>query len=190
MHIKNIAVFCGASAGNKSNYTEAAIEFAQALIKQDITLIYGGATVGLMGVIADYMLKHQGKVIGVMPQSLVDVELAHPGLTKLHIVQSMSERKELIAALADAFVMLPGGAGSLDEFFEMFTLAQLGYHTKPCAIFNCNAYFDLLLQFLEHTVNEGFLKANFLQMIVLEANPTTLLQKIETYEPPLKSRWK
>lgn len=187
--MKSIAIFCGASSGHDPLYTQAATQLAELFVKQNVTLIYGGSTVGLMGTMANCMLEEQGKVIGVIPQSLVDVELAHPNLSKLHIVGSLNERKELISELADAFIMLPGGGGSLDEFFEMFTQAYLGYHHKPCAIFNCNNYYDKLLEFLDHAVKEGFLKAEYRNMIVVDTEPAELLAKLKRYESGIKPRW-
>lgn len=189
-NVKNIAVLCGASSGNDTKYAKAALDLANVLIEQEINLIYGGATVGLMGVLANQLLAHQRTVVGVIPQSLVDVELAHPHLTNIHIVQSMSERKDMIGDLADAFIMLPGGAGSLDEFFEMLNLAQIGHHNKPCAIFNSHDYFNLLVQFLEHSAKEGFLRRELFDSIIIESCPYSLLQKINSYQPQMKSRWK
>src|SRR3990167_3727265 len=138
--IQNVAIFCGSSEGKKSIYADAARELAVALCRNDLSIVFGGAKIGLMGVIADAVLKESGRAIGVIPKSLIDVEIAHENLTHLHIVNSMSERKVLIDELSDAYVLLPGGAGSLDEFFNILTAAQLGYHKKPCAILNINHY--------------------------------------------------
>lgn len=188
--INNLGIFCGASIGNNPIYRNVTEKFADALSHANIGIIYGGSKVGLMGVIADRMLKNGSSVIGVMPQSLVDVELAHDQLTKLYIVDSMSARKTKIAELSDGFVMLPGGAGSLDEFFEMFTFAQLGYHSKPCAILNVEHYYDFLLQFLDHATHEGFLKNIFREMIIVDESPEKLIERCENYQAVKNTRWK
>lgn len=185
----SIAVFCGSSAGHDAIYSQLAIELADCLIQRDMTLVYGGATVGLMGILADRMLSQSGRVIGVMPQSLVDKEIAHHGLTKLYIVNSMHERKALISDISQAFVMLPGGAGSLDEFFEMYTWAQLGYHQKPCAILNVNHYYDDLLRFLDKTVEEGFVRAVHRNMVLVDDSPSGLLKQMDAYEAPTYTKW-
>lgn len=186
--IKKIGVFCGANAGSDPIYTQATIQLAEYLVDAGITLVYGGSKAGLMGILADSVLKNNGQVIGVIPQSLVNVELAHPHLSELHIVNSMQERKTLIAELSDGFIMLPGGAGSLDEFFEMYTLAQLGYHAKPCSILNMNNYYDHLLTFLDHAVDQGFMKQAYRNMIIIEKTPQILLQKLNAYQAPGK-KW-
>lgn len=187
--INKIAVFCGSGTGNTQKYTQAAEEFANVMSSAGITVIYGGAKVGLMGIIANRMLENGGKVIGVMPKSLVDVEIAHDALTELHVVNSMHERKALIADLADSFIMLPGGSGSLDEFFEMFTWAQLGYHAKPCGILNVDGYYNYLLKFLDHVVSEGFLKNEYRNMIIVNESPQTMLQNFISYRAPVNKKW-
>ena len=164
--------------GKSNGYSKAIQELADKLCKSSITLVYGGANIGLMSVLAEQMLKNDGKVIGVMPKKLVDIEQAHTGLTDLRIVNSMNERKSLIAELADAFVMFPGGTGSLDEFFEMFTLTQLGYHDKPCAILNVNNYYDDLIKFLDNAKTEGFLLTRYREMIITANNSVELMEKI------------
>lgn len=176
--IEKIAVFCGSQMGNSNGYSKATQELADTLCKSSITLVYGGAKIGLMGVLADQMLNNDGKVIGVMPKKLVDIEQAHTRLTDLRIVNSMNERKSVIAELSDAFVMFPGGTGSLDEFFEMFTLTQLGYHDKPCAILNVDNYYDYLIKFLDHAKNEGFLRAQYREMIITANNAVELMEKM------------
>lgn len=188
--INKIAVFCGSHAGHSPIYSESAQQLADGLFKFELTLIYGGAKVGLMGAIADRMLNHKGHVIGVMPQSLIDVELAHPSLTELHIVNSMHERKELISEIADGFIMLPGGSGSLDEFFEMFTWAQLGYHSKPCGILNVNGYYDHLLKFLDNAVQQGFLKQVYRDMIIVDSSPQNIINSFMNYQAPLDIKWR
>lgn len=179
---KSIAVFCGSRMGNNPAYQMAARELVDELLARDITLVYGGADVGLMKVIADHMLENGGEVIGVIPQSLVDVEIAHEGLTKLHIVDSMNRRKELIAELSDGFIMLPGGVGSLDELFEMVTLDLLGYQDKPCGILNVDHYYDQLIGFLDNAVNEGFIKPVYREMLMAAETSGELLQQFIGYD--------
>lgn len=182
--IKSICVFCGANAGNNPIYAEAARELAHALIDANIDLIYGGAKVGLMGIIANEMLSLDGNVIGVMPEKLVrHYEVSHTNLTKLHIVNSMHERKLLMIELADAFIMLPGAAGSLDEFYEVMTLAQLHYHTKPFGIININHYYDSLLDYMKHAVNEGFLHQSVHDLMIVENNVPDFMQRLVSYSP-------
>ncbi len=188
--INSIAVFCGANTGRNPAYQESAKELANKLMAEEITLVYGGANVGLMKVIADHILENDGEVIGVIPQSLVDVEIAHEGLTQLHVVDSMNRRKELIAELSDAFIMMPGGVGSLDELFEMVTLGQLGYQDKPCGILNVDHYYDQLIAFLDHAVTEGFIKPIHRNMLSVAENPEKLLQQFIEYEVPIAGKWK
>ena len=175
-----IAIFCGSSLGDRPEYTEAAKSLARALHSMNARLVYGGATVGLMGVLAETMLEAGGEVIGVIPQHLADRELAHKGLTQLHIVYSLHERKALMADLADAFVLLPGGHGSLEEFFEVFTWASLGLHQKPCALLNSCGYYNLLLEFLEHATTSQFIRPAVYQKLIVDESPIELLKKIES----------
>ena len=153
-----ICVFCGSSNGDREVYPQAAAAFGSLLAEHDIGLVYGGASVGLMGAVADAVLRGNGDVTGVIPQSLVDKEIAHPSLTNMHIVETMHERKALMAELSDAFVALPGGIGTLEELFEMWTWAQLGLHDKPCVLLNIAGYFDQLIGFLDKMTDSGFLK--------------------------------
>lgn len=157
--IHSICVFCGSRLGARADYRAAAHSLGQTLARHDITLVYGGAGIGLMGVMADAALAAGGRVIGVIPHALERKEIAHPGLSELHIVDSMHARKARMAQLADGFVAMPGGAGTLDELFEIITWAQLGIHGKPVALFNVAGYFDKLLHALEHMVTEGFIEA-------------------------------
>ena len=187
--IEKICVFCGANKGIKQIYADAARQFASVLLQAKIELIYGGANIGLMGEIADEMLIHGGKVIGVMPQFLVEKEVAHTRLNKLYIVKSMHERKEMMFNLADAFVMLPGGTGSLDEFFEIITWAQLGFHNKPRGILNVDGYYDYLLKFIEHAVSECFLTTAHKNRILVEEKPEKLIKLLWNYNDPLQDRW-
>lgn len=186
---KKIAVFCGSHSGNNPLFSQAAKQLATLMAQARISLIYGGAKVGLMGVLADQMLENNGHVIGIMPKSLVNVEIAHQHLTELHVVDSMHERKALIAEWADGFIMLPGGPGSLDEFFEMLTWAQLGYHSKPCSILNICNYYDHLLKFLDQAVEQGFMKQVYRDMIIVENSSERLLQKINIYQAPAEKKW-
>ncbi|HHL3493430.1 TPA: TIGR00730 family Rossman fold protein [Legionella pneumophila] len=176
--INKLAVFCGSRTGYSEVYKQSAENLADVLSNSDITMVYGGSKSGLMGIIANRMLKNGSKVIGIIPKSLVDTEKAHDDLTELHIVNSMYERKVLMCKLSDGFILLPGGSGSLDEFFEMFTLVQLGYHKKPCCILNASGYYDYLLQFLDHAVNQGFLPPNHRDMIIIDQSPDTLIDNL------------
>lgn len=153
-----ICVFCGSSNGDREVYPQAAAAFGSLLAEHDIGLVYGGASVGLMGAVADAVLRANGNVTGVIPQSLVDKEIAHPSLTNMHIVETMHERKALMANLSDGFVALPGGIGTLEELFEMWTWAQLGLHDKPCVLLNIAGYYDQLIGFLDKMTDSGYLK--------------------------------
>lgn len=175
--INQLAIFCGAQQGTRIEYTEIAKQLIDLFVKEGIGLVYGGGNVGLMGVLADHMLKLNGKVIGVIPDFLVAKEQAQQNLTELHIVSSLHERKELMYQLSDGFILLPGGAGSLDEFFEIFTWRQLGLHNKPCGILNIINYYDLLIQFLNHAVSEQFLKSHNREIIMIENSPELLLSR-------------
>jgi len=163
--MKSLCVFCGSATGTTPKYVEMARKLGEWLAKNDITLVYGGATIGVMGAVADGVMNGGGKVIGVIPQSLVDYEIAHPGLTELHIVSGMHERKAMMYNLSDAFVSLPGGMGTLDEMFEILTWAQLKYHNKPCYLFNFDGFFDSLLAYLHHAHNEGFIKGEHMKLL-------------------------
>jgi len=170
-----ICVFCGSSNGDREVYPQAATAFGSLLAEHDIGLVYGGASVGLMGAVADAVLQANGDVTGVIPQSLVDKEIAHPSLTSMHIVETMHERKALMAKLSDAFVALPGGIGTLEELFEMWTWAQLGLHEKPCVLLNIAGYYDQLIGFLDKMTDSGYLKeASRLQLQVAYSPEETL----------------
>lgn len=179
-----ICVFCGSSAGARPAYRAAAVAFGEALADAGIGLVYGGASVGLMGAVADAALARGGEVIGVMPRALADRELAHRGLTQLHVVGSMHERKALMAELSDAFVALPGGLGTFEELFEIWTWAQLGHHRKACAMLNTEGYYDGLLAFLDHAVDEAFIKPLHRGTLRVERDPAALLDAIRAYVPP------
>jgi uncharacterized protein (TIGR00730 family) len=185
----SICVFCGSSPGNDPAYAEAASRLGRILAERDTTLVYGGGHVGLMGVVADAALDAGGEVIGVMPRSLVDREIGHTGLTKLHVVGSMHERKALMSELSDGFVALPGGNGTLEEFFEVLTWAQLGEHGKPCGLLNVAGYYDPLLAVFDRMVNRAFLKEEHRNLVLVEEDAKSLLERFEGYEPPKTVKW-
>jgi uncharacterized protein (TIGR00730 family) len=187
--MKKICVYCGSNRGRRPEYVAAARFLAEELLQKNIGLVYGGAHVGIMGEIANTVLKGGGEVIGIMPQSLVDREVSHPGLTELIIVDSMHERKAMMADLSDGFIALPGGLGTVEELFEVLTWAQLGFHNKPCGLLNASGYYDHLSAFLDHTVAEGFVKDVHRAMLIVEKNPTTLLDRFAAYAPPLVNKW-
>jgi uncharacterized protein (TIGR00730 family) len=170
-----ICVFCGSNRGNHPAYLEQATVFGRLLATRDIGLVYGGAHVGLMGALADAALAAGGEVIGVIPQALMDREIAHRGLTELRVVTSMHERKAQMAELSDAFVALPGGIGTLEELFEVWTWNQLGIHAKPCGVLNVRRFYDPLSAFLDHVVSEGFLKPENRGALRVEEEPEALL---------------
>jgi uncharacterized protein (TIGR00730 family) len=186
--IKSICVYCGSSPGRRDDYATAARALAAALVERNIRLVYGGANVGIMGVLADTVLSLGGEAVGVIPEALVQKEVAHTGLTKLHITQSMHERKTLMAELADGFVALPGGIGTLEEIFEVWTWAQLGFHAKPCGLLNAAGYYDTLATFLDQTVAEQFVKQPHRSMLLVDSDPAALLERFRSYEPPLVAK--
>ncbi len=179
-----VCVYCGSSSGSNTAYAESAKQLAQALLQRDIGLVYGGASIGLMGELADAMLAGDGTVVGVIPKALAKKEVAHDGLSELTIVDSMHERKATMAQAADGFIALPGGLGTLEELFEMLTWAQLGIHSKPCAILNSAGYYNQLIAFLDKTVEEKFIKPVYRHMLVVDDNAVNLLDKMLAYEPP------
>lgn len=184
-----LCVFCGASPGRLPVYAEAAARLGRVLAEAGIGLVYGGAKVGLMGVVADAAQAQGGEVIGVIPRSLVDREVAHDGLADLRIVDSMHARKALMAELSDGFIALPGGIGTLEELFEVWTWAQLGHHAKPCALLNIAGYYDGLSGFLDHVVAEAFLKPVHRGMLIVEQDADALLGAIRAYAAPDVTRW-
>jgi len=187
--VNSICVFCGSRSGTDPAYEVAARCLGQALAQANITLVYGGGNVGLMGVVADAALEAGGEVVGVIPEALMRREIGHPGLTKLHVVASMHERKAKMAELSDGFVALPGGTGTLEEFFEVLTWAQLGEHEKPCGLLDIAGYYGPLLAVFDHMVEKGFLKDHHREMLLLERDPTTLLERFARYEPPRVAKW-
>lgn len=182
--MKRIAVFCGSSNGASPAYKEEAVRLGKELAKRGITLVYGGASVGIMGTVADAVLEEGGQVIGVIPKMLEDREISHRGLSELIIVDSMHERKTKMSDLADGFIALPGGPGTLEEFFEIFTWAQLGLHQKPCGILNVNGYYDLLVSFFDHMNEQQFLQDKYRSMALVGTDPGDLLDRFNTYAPP------
>ncbi|MGE7625103.1 TIGR00730 family Rossman fold protein [Viridibacillus sp. NPDC096237] len=182
--MKTLAVFCGSSNGASSVYVEVAKRLGEELAKRNITLIYGGASVGVMGAVADSVLAAGGKVIGVMPSFLEKREISHKNLTELIVVDSMHDRKGKIAELADGFMALPGGPGTLEEFFEIFTWAQLGLHQKPCGLLNINHYYDPLIAFFNHMSDEQFLHEKYRTMALVDEDPSGLIDQFNSYEAP------
>jgi uncharacterized protein (TIGR00730 family) len=186
--MKRICVNCGSSPGFEPRYLEMAARLGRALADRQYELVYGGADVGLMGQVADSVLKSGGIVRGIIPKAFAH-RVSHRGLTELHVVGSMHERKTMMFDLADAFIALPGGFGTLEEIFELLTWAQLGLSKKPCGIINVNQYFDSLLTFLDGAVADGFVKQAHRQMLLVAASPEALLEKINTYEVPSVDKW-
>jgi uncharacterized protein (TIGR00730 family) len=184
-----ICVFCGSSPGHDPTYIEQAAAFGALLAQRGIELVYGGACVGLMGALADAALQHGGHVIGVIPEALVAREVAHCGLPDLRVVRSMHERKALMAELSDAFVALPGGAGTLEELFEVWTWSQLGLHDKPCALLDLNGFYTSLRAFLDHVVRQGFLRPEYRAGLLVERDPEALLRAVSRFDPPDVPKW-
>ena len=184
----SIAIFCGSALGQLPIYAEQAAEVGQAIAKQGKTLVYGGGRSGLMGIVADHALQAGGRVIGVMPHLLVDQELAHPDLTELHIVENMTVRKQMMSDLADAFIALPGGAGTLEEIFEQWTWLQLGIHRKACAFLNVENYYTDLIHFLKHSANQEFTHSRFVENLIVSTSVHDILNQFEQYTPP-QMKW-
>lgn len=182
-YLKRICVYCGSNPGARPEFLAAARSLGRELAQRGIETVYGGGRLGLMGAVADSALQAGGQVIGVMPQSLVDMEVAHRGLTDLHIVRSMHERKALMTSLSDAFFILPGGWGTLDELCEALTWAQLNIHHKPCALWNVAGYYDLFLTFLDHAVTEGFLKPKDHRNLLVGRSLAELFEVVEAFIP-------
>ena len=181
--IKSICVFCGSSAGSREEYSVKARALGLLFVEKGITLVYGGSNVGLMRVIADTMMQAGGKVIGVMPHTLIEREVAHKGITEFHVVETMAERKAVMDQLSDAFIAMPGGIGTLDELFEVMSWNQLELITKPVALFNVLGYWDHLLSFLDHSVDQRFVKAEHGINLIAESDENILLDKILNYKP-------
>ena len=187
--IRRLAVFCGSNPGSRPAYVEGARALGRLLCERGIGIVYGGSSVGLMAALAEAVLDELGDIIGVIPKMLVEREVAHKALTDLRIVDSMHERKSLIAELSDGFVALPGGIGTLEEFFEIWTWAQLGVHDKPCGLLNIAGYFDPLLAFLDRAVEEKFVREVHRSMVIVESEPQALLARFEAYQPPKVVKW-
>ncbi len=181
--MQRVCVFCGSSPGARPAYAEATAEVARLLAGEGIGVVYGGGHVGLMGVLADTAMAAGGEVIGVMPQALVDREIGHTEISELRVVGSMHERKALMADLSDAFIALPGGAGTLEELFEVYTWAQLGLHDKPCGLLDVEDYFSGLVGFLDHAVDERFLRKEHRAMLIVEREPRALIERLAEFEP-------
>ncbi|MCG8528604.1 MAG: TIGR00730 family Rossman fold protein [Opitutales bacterium] len=189
MEIKNLCVYCGSSVGKNPVFKETAIEFGKHLAGEGIQLVYGGGNVGLMGAIADGCLEAGGTVTGVIPEDLLAKELGHKGIQNLEVVANMHERKHKMASLADAFVAMPGGIGTMEEIFEVYTWFQLQFHTKPCGLLNVEGYYDHLIRFLQHSVEERFLIQPHLDALIVESDISELLKKLKNAAPLKDTKW-
>jgi len=187
--MKSICVYCGSSAGASEVYAEGARALAQEMVKDNIALVYGGGNVGLMGIIASEVIRLGGEATGVIPKALLDKELGHHGLTRLHIVKDMHERKAMMAELSDGFIAMPGGMGTLEELFEVLTWAQLGFHYKPIGLLNVAGFYDDLISFIEHLVSQRFLTAEQSLLMMHEAKPAELLQRFKSFKPSYTNKW-
>ena len=189
MNFRRICVFCGSNPGVNPAYENAAAGLGRLLAERKIELVYGGGNIGLMGVLADAALEAGGRVIGVIPESLMAKEVGHQGLTELRVVGSMHERKALMADLADGFIALPGGYGTFEEFCEVVTWSQLGLHAKPCGVLNVEGYYDPLLALFDHAVKEGFLRGDNRTLVLEERDPRALLEKMSEFRAPAVGKW-
>ncbi|KAA0894097.1 TIGR00730 family Rossman fold protein [Oryzomonas rubra] len=187
--MKSICVYCGSNPGRQEAYAGAARDLAKSLVDRNLRLVYGGASVGIMGLVADTVLELGGEAVGVIPDALMRKEIAHPNLTELHVTRSMHERKTMMAELSDGFIALPGGIGTLEEIFEIWTWAQLGFHGKPCGLLNIAGYYDALITFLDHTVAEQFVREPHRSMLLVEQSPNALLDRFAGYAPPTVQKW-
>jgi uncharacterized protein (TIGR00730 family) len=187
--MKRLCVYCGSRPGSQPDYTEAAKRLARALVRRNIEVVYGGASVGTMGVLANAVLAEGGHVIGIIPQAILGREVVHRGLSDLRVVTSMHERKTLMAELSDGFIALPGGLGTLDEVFEILTWGQLGLHQKPCGLLNIRDYYRGLIDFLDHAVAEKFIADVHRAMLLVEEEPERLLDRFERYQAPTVAKW-
>ena len=187
--MQRICVYCGSSSGKRPEYVAAAQTLASALVSRDLELVYGGATAGIMGAIADAMLELGGKVHGVLPHSLRRKELAHQGLTELHMVETMHERKAKMGDLSDGFIALPGGFGTFEELIEMITWGQLRFHAKPCGLLNVGGYYDHLIAMVAHAEQEGFIRSENRAMLLHDSEADGLLKQFENYAPPIVEKW-
>lgn len=187
--IKALCIYCGSSIGASPAYAKTARSFAKELVGSNIALVYGGGKVGLMGVVADAVLDLGGEVTGVIPKALLDKEVGHSGLTRLHIVKDMHERKALMAELSDGFIALPGGIGTLEELFEALTWSQLGLHEKPVGLLNVGGFYDGLIEFIHHLVEQRFLKQEQAGLLLHDPDAPTLLARFKTYVPSYHPKW-
>lgn len=187
--MRRICVYCGSNTGGQPEYAAAARDLADVLVRHDLELVYGGADKGVMGIIADAVLEQGGKVHGVIPKMLCEKEIAHQGLTELHVVASMHARKTMMAALSDGFIAMPGGFGTLEEIIEIVTWGQLRFHDKPCGLLNVNGYFDHLLCYFDHAHEEGFLRTENRDMLLCDPDPAGLIQQFERYTAPHVDKW-
>lgn len=188
-HFGRLAVYCGSSTGTRPAYREAAVALGRAMVARDIGLVFGAGRVGLMGTIADAVLDAGGEAIGVIPEKLLDLELAHPGLTELHVVEGMHPRKLLMGDLSDGFIAMPGGYGTFEELFEVVTWTQLNYHLKPVGLLNVAGYYDPLIAFLDHARDEGFVRDIHRDMLVADADPEALIDKLASVPVPELGQW-
>ncbi len=177
--MKSLAVSCGSKTGNLEAYSEAAIQLGELLATEKISLVYGGGKVGLMGILVDTVMKNGGTVTGIIPEKLMELEVGHTGITSLKVVKDMHERKALINTLSDGFLCLPGGIGTLEEIFEVFTWGRIGYHQKPCALFNVAGFYNPLMQMLAHTANEGFMSEETKSELLINSDPVALLKEMK-----------
>ncbi|HYD96062.1 MAG TPA: TIGR00730 family Rossman fold protein [Noviherbaspirillum sp.] len=187
--MKSLCVYCGSSPGASPVYADAARGLAKVMVDNNIALVYGGGNVGLMGVIADEVLRLGGEATGVIPKALMEKEVGHLGLTRQYIVKDMHERKAMMADLSDGFIAMPGGIGTLEELFEVFTWSQLGFHDKPIALLNVNGFYDGLIGFLQHVVAERFLKAEQASILIHEREPQQLMERLKTFIPQHHDKW-
>lgn len=189
--MKSICVFCGSSPGAQPEYTTTARQLGGLLAARGLTLVYGGGNVGMMGQLANAVLENGGQVTGIIPEAIADMEVAHTGLSDLRVVDSMHTRKALMADLSDGFIALPGGLGTLEEFVEILTWAQLGFHAKPCGLLNVAGYYDNLLAFIEHTSDQQFIQPEHRELILVENDPAKLLDRFASYVAPRldKAAW-
>jgi uncharacterized protein (TIGR00730 family) len=187
--VKRICVFCGSNPGVRPEYADAARALAGVMAERGIGLVYGGGNVGLMGVVADAVLAHGGEAIGVIPDALMRREVGHRGLTELHVVGSMHERKQMMADLADGFIAMPGGYGTFEEFCEVITWSQLGFHPKPCGLLNVLGYYDPLLAMFDHGVAEGFIHPGHRAMVLQETDPARLVEGMRAFVPANAEKW-
>ena len=187
--MKRLCVFCGSNRGGRAGYVTATRELASTIVGSGLSLVYGGGKVGLMGALADEVLRLGGEVTGVIPRALMEREVGHTGLTDLRVVETMHERKATMADLADGFLALPGGLGTLEEIFEVWTWAQLGMHRKPIGFLDIGGYYELLAEFLDQAAREGFVRRQHRAIAIIDRDPAVLIEKMRTYTPPAVEKW-